>query len=100
MLLRVYHQAILKRKSLKIQKNNGFHLHAWQKKKYCIRKIVKNADLGRNLYDSMARVVGQICYDVCMKHDISSRQIVLPILLFFVEKKEGEDNVILSVDFI
>jgi len=70
------------------------------KKKYCIRKIVKNADLGRNLYDSMARVVGQICYDVCMKHDISSRQIVLPILLFFVEKKEGEDNVILSVDFI
>ena len=48
----------------------------------------------------MARVVGQICYDVCMKHDISSRQIVLPILLFFVEKKEGEDNVILSVDCI
>jgi len=70
------------------------------KKKYYVTKIVKNADLGRNLYASMASVVVQICGDVYMKHDIPSRQIVLPILLFFVEKKEGEDNVILSVDYI
>ena len=43
------------------------------KKKYYVTKIVKNADLGRNLYDSTASLVGQICDDVCMKHDIPSR---------------------------
>jgi len=88
-----------KEKIYKIQKNNGFNLHAWQKK-YCVTKIVKNADLARNLYDSTASIVGQICDDVCMKHGILLRQIVPPIFLFFVEKKESEDNVILSVDYI
>jgi hypothetical protein len=66
---------------------------------YYITKRVKNADLGRNLYDSKGSIVGQICDDVCMKHDIPSRHIVLPIFLFFVEKKEGEDNVILLVNY-
>jgi hypothetical protein len=50
--------------------------------------------------DSKAGIVGQICDDVCMKHDIPSRHTVLPIFLFFVEKKEGENNVIVSVDYI
>jgi len=35
-----------------------------------------------------------------MKHDIPSRHSVLPVFLFYVEKKEGEDNAILSMDYI
>jgi len=62
--------------------------------------MVKNANLGRNLCDSKASIVGQFCDDVCMKHDIPSRHIVLPNFLFCVEKTEGEDSVILSVGYI
>ena len=52
------------------------------------------------MYDSKASIVGQICDGVWMRHDIPSQNILLPFFLFFVEKKEGEDNVILSVDYI
>jgi hypothetical protein len=58
--------------------------------------MVKNADLGRNLCDTKASIVGQICDDVCMKHDIASRHILLPVFLFFVENKEGVDCYFIS----
>jgi len=95
-LLHVYHKEILKRKNLENTEKQWIHLHTWQET-YYVTKIAKNADLSRNLCDSKASIVGKICDNVCMKHDILSRHSVLPVLGVFVEKKEGENNVILSV---
>jgi hypothetical protein len=86
-LLHVYHQAILKRKSLENTEKQWIPF-TYLAKKYYITKMVKNADLGRNLCDSKANIVGKICDDVCMKHDIPSRHIVLPIFLFCVWRRE------------
>jgi hypothetical protein len=65
-----------KRKSRKYRKTMD-SIYVLGKKTYYITKIVKNADLGRNFYDSKASIVGKMCEDVCMKHDIPSRNIVL-----------------------
>jgi hypothetical protein len=84
----------------KIQKNNRSHLRVLANKYTTLKNRLKIQILvltggGRNIYDSKASMVGQICYHVMyMKHDIPSRHIVLQFLL--VEKKECVDSVIVQ----